>query len=118
MQDQEYLFTASGLLDMLLQIDEFKYYQLDISSDGLGNLQLHVNDSIYMFKAVDSVNIPVSDTQFEAVQDCAESTYEAILDDIDYDSSDLQSVNSGLLKQLVKTLLVGGMVRITNKLLK
>lgn len=73
-------------------------------------------------------NAGVEDVQVDssAVRDVASLSRE-VLDEVDSrqeplvedgDAEDLEPVESGIIKQAVKTLLIGGLVRLTSKLLK
>lgn len=115
--DNELLFTPAALLDFLRQIDELS--DKDISIDETGSaLNISIGDSSYAISLNDAQDVEVPDEVVDEVADINESTYEE-LDDVEYtaieDTDDI--VAGGILSEALKTLAVGGMVRLTSKLL-
>ena len=105
----ELVLTPAALLDILQQIDELGEYPVSINETS-SKLQLKVGDSIYNISTSNAEPVEVSDDAVEAIKDINETTY----DELDESA---ETVEGGLLKELTKTLLVGGMVRLTTKLL-
>ena len=115
--DNELLFTPAALLDFLRQIDELS--DKDISIDEAGSsLNISIGDSSYTISLNDAQDVEVPDEVVDEVAEINESTYEE-LDDVEYtaieDTDDV--VEGGILSEALKTLAVGGMVRLTGKLL-
>ena len=110
------VFTPSGLLDLLLKIDELSTYDIDITESMSGNLQLQIGDSIYDIDTSQAEVVEVSDDVVDAIDDLNIETYEDLADDGIVDIS--EPVESGLIKELAKTLLVGGMARLGMKVVK
>lgn len=114
--DQELLFTPVSLLDLLTQIEELK--DLDISvSESENGLVLNVGSSSYSIQPEDAVDVAVNPEDLEAIDDACEETY------VDLETSNnivlsYEPVESGIIKEVLKTLLIGGMVRLGKKLLK
>ena len=111
----ELLFTSSAILETLVQIDELKDKNIDWVETVEGELQLTIGNSTYIIKPKEDNIIEVDDDTIEQVEDVNLSAYteleqagEIQLDEI---------VESGIVKELTKTLLIGGIVRLTNKLL-
>lgn len=115
--DNELLFTPAALLDFLRQIDELA--DKDISIDEAGStLNISIGDSSYAISLNDAQDVEVPDEVVDEVAEINETTYEE-LDDVEYteieESDDV--VEGGILSEALKTLAVGGMVRLTSKLL-
>lgn len=103
---EEVVFTSAGLLDLLSQIDELSEYDIDVT-DNNGSITISIGDSAYQIsKPKDTVEIPE-----EAIAEISDIADEAI-SDVD----NTQSVESGVIKEALKTLLVGGAVRLISKL--
>lgn len=111
------LFTPSAVLDMLSQIDEFSDMAMDISETVDGQISLRIGDSTYYIENKDENDIQVDDAVVDEVDDINIENYENLGEGIDV-LFDAEPVESGLIKEIAKTLLIGGMVRLTGKLLK
>lgn len=109
------LFTPAALLDFLSQVDELSEYELSISELDSGGLFVQIGESSYHLNNDSIVDVSAPARTVEEVEDLNEST----LSDLE-DSGDVElvPVESGIIKQLAKTLLVGGVVRLAAKLLK
>lgn len=105
---EEVVFTSAGLLDFLSQIDELSDYDIDLD-DNNGNITISIGDSAYQIsKPKDTVELPE-----EAVAEISEIADEALSD---VDTTD--TIESGIIKEALKTLLVGGAVRLITKIVK
>lgn len=113
------VFTPAALLDLLLQIDELSDYDMSITQTFDGQLQLIVGDSAYCIDSQNATNITVDDSIVDEVDDINEEAYENLDTSLEIDTYDgTEPIESGILKEIAKTLLIGGMVRLTKKLLK
>lgn len=109
------LFTPASLLDLLAQIDELKDVNVGISETIDGQLQLDIGDSSYLISTEAAVDVQVDDSTVEQIED---ANYEAY-DNLDSNLFDVtDNIESGIIKELAKTLLVGGLVRLTSKLFR
>jgi hypothetical protein len=120
---EELLFTPAALLDILVKIDELQDYDIGITETLDGILQLVIGDSIYELSVDDAVDIQVDEGVIETIDDTNMSAYEELADSGEIDLADDviqfdKTVESGIIKEVAKTLLVGGMVRLTGKLLQ
>lgn len=113
------ILTVSGLLEVLLGIEELSEYEISITETLDGNLQLQVGDSFYEIPTASADVLPVDEDVADSIEeinseayDSLESTYQGTLEISD------ESINSGILKEIVKTLAVGGLARIASKLLR
>ena len=117
MENNEILLTPAALLDFLRQVDELA--DKDISVDDTGSaLNITIGDSSYSIDFNQAEEVEVPDEVVAEVADINESTYEEI-DDVEYSevSDEDEVVEGGIIKELLKTLAVGGMVRLTGKVL-
>ena len=112
----EILFTSSSIIDLLSQIEEFKDLDISISHSG-DNIELKIGDSIYSVATDNATDIEVPSNIVSEVQDVNYDAYDSMSDDVSV-TDDSEVVESGVLKEIVKTLLVGGMVRLTSNILK
>lgn len=117
----ETLLTPVGLLDLLSQIDELQQFELGLTETPDGLLQLQVGESLYELDDSNAVDIPVTEDVVEDLESINDTAYDDLVSRADLDVSDdsgLESVESGIIKELAKTLLIGGMVRMAAKTLK
>lgn len=109
------LFTPAALLDFLSQVDELAEYELSISELDSGGLLVQIGESSYHINNDSVADVSAPAETVEEVEDLNESTLSDLEDSGDIE---LEPVESGIIKQLAKTLLVGGVVRLAAKLLK
>lgn len=118
---EQQLFTPAALLSILSQIDELKDKELEITETLDGAMQLRIGDSVYAIEDVAPVVFEVEPEVVEQVDDLNEETYSDMQDSGDIDMLDTTDddipVQGGILSELFKTLAVGGMVRLTTKML-
>lgn len=109
MRAEEVIFTSAGLLDLLSQIDELKDYDMDLN-DNNGDITLTIGDSTYSIsKPTEEVEIP--EDALGEISDIADVAINNI-------SNEAEPIESGVIKEALKTLLVGGAVRLVAKILK
>lgn len=104
----EIVLTPAALLDILQQVEELSEYPISVTETS-NMIQIRIGDSTYTLPTSDAESIKVDKDVVEFVSDVNDTTYAEL------DNS--EPVESGLLKEIAKTLLVGGMVRLTTKLL-
>jgi len=118
----ELVLTPAALLDILRQIDELSGVDVGITEELDGSIQLQVGDSIYSLDTTQAKEVAVDDATVEAVETENIDTYNNMKDDNLNVSIDTEpqadTVKSGIIKEIAKTLLVGGLVRLTGKLMK
>lgn len=117
------VITPSGLLDLLSQIDELKDVNVGLTETADGDLQLQVGESTYQIDTSNATDVEVDEQVVDTIQDVNLDTYEELgesedMDVADMDVADYEPVESGLIKSLAKTLLLGGLVKLTSKMLK
>ena len=131
MAREEIVFTSGALLDLLSQIDELADKSIALGTADGEVPELYIDNTTYRLS-----NAGIEDVQVDssAVRDVAslsrevldevDSRQEPLVEDGDAENPRLtkrqrkSQVESGIIKQAVKTLLIGGLVRLTSKLLK
>lgn len=117
--NNEILFTPAALLDFLCQIDELSEYGVSVDEVN-GDIRVKIGDSTYTVNSDDAQDIETPAEIVDEVSEINNDTYDEIanteyeqIQDIPEDSP----IEGGLIKEVLKTLAVGGMVRLTSKLL-
>ena len=106
----ELVFTPAAVLDLLCSIEELKDYDIDFYSDGK-SMSFTIGSSKYDIKTQNAEEVEVSEEVVEEVAEINEENYEPYLDQL----ADEEVVEGGLIKELIKTLAIGGLVRLTKK---
>lgn len=107
----EVLYTSAAVVDLLSQINELQGKTIDINETDSQAI-ITIDDTEYTIPYNNAAEIEVDDFVVDEVADITDSAYE------DMDESAPDDITSGILKELAKTLFVGGLVRLTGKLLK
>ena len=119
--NEQLLFTSSAILNLLLEIDELKDYSLNINETIDGKLQLQVGESVYEISTDDTEVLEIETTSdvLEDVESFNADTYEDIVETYTSDivTQPDEVITSGILKEIAKTFLLGGAVRLTKSLL-
>lgn len=110
------LFTPAALLDLLMQIDELNGYNINVSESIDGDMQICIGDSVYSIDTDNAVNVSVDDSVIDTVEDENLTAYRELEESGSVEVT--EPIESGILKSAVKSLLVGGMIRLASKLLK
>ena len=118
MENNEILLTSAALLDFLRQVDELA--DKDISVDETGStLSVTIGDSTYGIDLNQAEEIEVPDEVVEEVADVADDAYAELSEaGVEVTESDEEPVEGGLISEALKTLAVGGLVRLAGKLIK
>lgn len=109
------LFTPSAVLDLLTQVDELSDKDLELVETGSG-IQLKVGESIYNIDGSYSTTIDVPKDVVTEVDEVNQEGYDAV--ESAGAENTAEPVQSGILSELAKSLLLGGMVRLSAKILK
>lgn len=117
MDNNEILLTSASLLDFLRQIDELSDKDIILNEDDSA-ITVTIGDSTYSINKSEAEEVEVPDEVVDEVSEINESTFEE-LDDVEYtpEAIDEETVEGGIISEALKTLAVGGMVRLTSKLL-
>lgn len=121
----EVIFTSAAVLDLLLQIDELSDYTIGMTETLDGDLQLQVGNSIYLIDSQDSKIIRVEDQIVGEIEITTEEAYDEILQDVEvesdlpsYDEVDAEAddvVEGSFIKDIAKSLALGGLIRFATK---
>lgn len=130
--DEEILFTSAAILDLLSQIDELADKDLHIDKTIDDKIQLTIGSSVYEISNEPNTTIEVSDETIDDITEATVDAYQELLDrpieyksDISEDNDsvtqipeDAEPIQGGIIKEAVKSLLLGGMIRFAkNRLL-
>lgn len=108
--NSELVFTPASLLDIISKIDELSQYEIGLTTTLDGQLQLQIGDSVYDLTSESDVNnVNVDDSVIDDVSEINEDAYDQIVGD---EVEDVQPIESGLIKEMIKTLAIGGVVRL------
>ena len=112
----ELVFTPASLADLLSQIDELKEYDISITQTIGGSVELSIGDSTYTISDDSATEVEVEPEVVDEVNEVNMEAYDE-LGNGEFDVSK-EPVESGPIKEVLKTLLIGGMVRLAAKTLK
>ena len=110
------IFTPASLLEILNQIDELKDYNISVTETLNGNIQIEIGDSTYQIDTDNIEEVEVPEDVVDTVEDINEETYEELVDSEEFESTE-EVVEGGFLKEDIKSLLLGGAVKLIKKLL-
>lgn len=116
MENNEILLTPAALLDFLRQVDELADKDIILDEDDSA-ITVTIGNSTYTINKSDAEEVEVPGDVVDEVAEINENTYSEI-DDIEYDETgDGEVVEGGLIKEALKTLAVGGLVRLAGKIM-
>lgn len=110
------VFTPAALLDLLNQIDELKDLDLGITETIDGKIQLQVGDSIYEITSDDAEVVEVPEEVVDSVEEINEDAYRELVESDSFEESE-ETIESGLIKEAIKSLLLGGAIKLIKKLM-
>ena len=116
MENNEILFTTASLLDFLQQIEELSDKDIVLNEDDAA-ITVAIGESTYSISKNAAEAVEVPDEVVEEVAEINETAYEE-LDGVEYSEvSDEETVEGGIISETLKTLAIGGLVRLTGKVL-
>lgn len=114
--DEQIMFTPAAVLDLLSQIEELSDVPVGLAETVDGKIQIAVGDSTYI---IDNENVSSVDVDLEVVDVIDEANLEAYQDLVDSDTveyvDDEEPIQGGIIKEGIKSLLLGGLVRFAGK---
>ena len=111
------LFTPASILDLLNQIDELKDYDLGITETLDGNLQLQVGTLLYEITPENPEEIEVEESIVDSVEEANQDAYEDLIESEGFQKSDNDTIEAGLIKEAIKSMLLGGAIKLVKKLM-
>ena len=117
------LYTAASIVDMLYKIEELKEHNIEANIHEDGSFTLAIDGSSYEF-VEDETTVVDADTTNDMIEEITEAENDAVVNIEEtevFDTSDMiqdTEVESGIITEALKTLAIGGMVRLGAKWLK
>ena len=111
----ELVFTPASLVELLTQIDELKDLNIQLSELG-DSITLTVGDSVYQLNTDSATDIKVPPSVVDEVAEVNDETYQDLEASGEVDLS--EPVESGILTGAIKSMLLGGLIRLAPKLMK
>lgn len=106
------VLTPSGLLTFLVEIEELKGENIYLSETDDG-IVVTIGDSSYTLKSPAESEISIDSEAVDEIDEINEIGYDDIAEDLDESFENSEEIEGGIIKELVKTLAVGGLVRLT-----
>lgn len=109
------ILTPSALLGFLSQVEELTGKEITFSETE-DELTVTIGDSQYILDASNAPQIEIDKDSLDQIEDANEDGYDQLDEDQELDIVDIQGdepVEGGIIKELIKTLAVGGLVRLT-----
>lgn len=114
----EILFTPASILELLASIDELKDHELSITETIDNKIQLQIDESIYIIDTEEQTSgIEVEEDVVDEISEINESAYQELVENDDMIINENKPIEGGILKEIAKSLLLGGMIKLTKKLL-
>lgn len=114
--DEQMMFTPAAVLDLLSQIDELADVPVGLAETVDGKIQIAVGDSTYIVESESAESVDVAP---EVIDTIDEANLEAYQDLVDSDTveyvDDEEPIEGGIIKEGIKSLLLGGMIRFAGK---
>lgn len=108
------VFTSASILDLLSSIDELKDKNINLTETESG-ISITIGESTYEINTADAVEVEVDEEVVEEIDEVTSEAYSELSDN----GVDVQDeVEGGPIKELIKTLMLGGMVKMTANMLK
>ena len=108
------IFTSASILDLLSSIDELKDKNINLTETESG-ISITIGESTYEINTADAVEVEVDEEVVEEIDEVTSEAYSELSDN----GVDVQDeVEGGPIKELIKTLMLGGMVKMTANMLK
>lgn len=124
---EQNLITTSGLLEILLNIDELSEYPIDVQETTDGNISITIGNSSYVAVTSEAaITMNATPEDADLISELNEEVYEEIVEEYSDNNVDLDdydptmpedTIESGLLKDIAKTFLLGGAIKLAKNLL-
>lgn len=113
--DQQIVFTPAAVLDLLSQIEELSDVPVGIAETLDNKIQITVGDSVYVLDCSSETSIDVEPDVIDTLGEANFEAYQDLLDSNAVEYVEDEPVTGGIIKEGIKSLLLGGMIRFASK---
>ena len=113
--DQQIVFTPAAVLDLLSQIEELSDVPVGIAETLDDKIQITVGDSVYVLDCSSETSIDVEPDVIDTLGEANFEAYQDLLDSNAVEYVEDEPVTGGIIKEGIKSLLLGGMIRFASK---
>ena len=114
MEENSMVLTQSGLLTFLTEIEQLKNLDFGIEETENGWI-ISIGDDKYELQSPESSEIEVDQDTVDLIEEIDDEGWNEISDEV---IEDVEPVEGGIIKEVLKTLAVGGLVRLTKNALQ
>ena len=114
-KDNMLVLTPSALITFLANIEELSGLDLAIT-ESENSIQVQIGESVYTLESPQTSEIEVTSEAIDEIDNLNEEGYDELADSdaIEHlEEVEGDAVKGGIIKELIKTLAVGGLVRLT-----
>lgn len=109
MEDSSLVLTTSGLMTFLAEIEQLN--GLDLAIEEVDNgLQISIGDDVYTLETKAESVVEVAPEAIDDIDNIDEEGWDEISDTF---NDAVEPVEGGIIKEVLKTLAIGGLVRLT-----
>lgn len=110
-KETKLVLTPSALLTFLSQIEEIDA-DIEIGVEEEENkLVVYIGDSVYILESPEESELVVDQDTVDDIDGIDQEGFDTLSEEVDMEEE--EAVEGGIIKELAKTLLVGGLVRLT-----
>ena len=110
------VLTPSALFAFLHEIEELKDKEIVIDDSSEDQITINIGESSYVLDASQSAEVEVEGDVIEEIEEANQEGYDELADEVE--DVDTEDIEGGIIKELVKTLALGGLVRMTKHALE
>lgn len=103
------VLTVSGLVSFLSEIEELQGKDISVADED-STLTISIGDSTYRIESPESSEVEVDSAVVDTVDSIDEEGWDEIADVVEEAE---EPVEGGIIKEVLKTLAIGGLVRLT-----
>lgn len=122
-EESKLVLTPAALLAFLTNIEELVGKDISIS-EGAEDITVTIGEGTYVIESPKASEVAVDDEAIEEIDKIDDECYDEIdyveedFDEVIGEEGDDLTIEGGVIKELAKTLLVGGLVRLTTNAIK
>lgn len=108
------VLTISGLMAFLSQIEQLKGLDMTVAEEDNG-IVISIGEDTYLIESEPDSIVEVDGDVIDSVETINEDGWDDIEDDVvdEFVEGPDEAVEGGIIKELIKTLAIGGLVRLT-----